>query len=105
MALEVIYGESRNRAAAESLARRLTAIVDSGTVYLGYPVLATADERVEVDALLVSADHGLVAFLLADRTPVDESEWRQVRIRTAYTQCLKATSVVTRASARGGISL
>ena len=41
----------------------------------GYSVLATADERVEVDALLVSRDHGLVAFLLPDTVPVGAGEW------------------------------
>lgn len=33
-----------------------------GTLYLGYPVLTTADAKVFVDALLVSSTHGLVAF-------------------------------------------
>src|SRR5690349_14772742 len=75
MALDVIFGESRNRALAKDLAARLEAIIESGTVYLGYPVLATADERVEVDALLLSRDHGLVAFLLGDATPSTDEEW------------------------------
>jgi superfamily I DNA and RNA helicase len=78
MPLEVIYGESRNRAIAKDLAGVLQGVVDSGTVYLGYPVLATADERVEVDALLVSGDHGLIAFLIADGVPTDEEDWNQV---------------------------
>lgn len=69
MALEIVYGESRNRPAAEALAKTLQRTVNSGTVYLGYPVLATADDRVEVDALLVSKDHGLVAFLIANDLP------------------------------------
>ena len=55
MPLDVVYGESRNRAAAQLLADHLRTVVDQGTVYLAYPVLATADERVEVDALLASA--------------------------------------------------
>jgi superfamily I DNA and RNA helicase len=75
--LEVIYGESRNRPLAKALADALEPVVESGTVYLGYPVLATADERVEVDALLVSSDHGLVAFLIADGVPADDG-WAAV---------------------------
>lgn len=75
MPLEVVRGESRNRLAAEALAAQLRSIVSDGTVYLAYPVLATADERVEVDALLVSRDHGLVAFLLPDAVPGKVSEW------------------------------
>jgi superfamily I DNA and RNA helicase len=77
MALEVVYGASRNRTAARALAEQLRAVVEDGTVYLGYPVLATADERVEVDALLVSREHGLSAFLLSDDLP-DEETWPEV---------------------------
>ncbi|WP_186817531.1 hypothetical protein, partial [Nocardia neocaledoniensis] len=69
MPLEVVRGASRNRSAARSLADTLTDAVSDGTVYLGYPVLATADEKVEVDALLVSRQHGLVAFLIAEDVP------------------------------------
>lgn len=78
MTLEVIYGESRNRPAAQALAKQLSNTLDEGTVYLGYPVLATADERVEVDALLVSEAHGLVAFLISDIVPQDGPEWAAV---------------------------
>lgn len=78
MALDVIFGESRNRTAAGDLAKTLEAVMDSGTVYLGYPVLATADERVDVDALLVSREHGVVAFLLADGAPASAEEWAAV---------------------------
>jgi hypothetical protein len=74
MALEVVHGESRNRTAGRALAERLSGIVGAGTLYLGYPVLATADERVEVDALLVSQEHGLVAFLIADNIPSSADE-------------------------------
>ncbi|MFE6645026.1 DEAD/DEAH box helicase [Nocardioides sp. NPDC057772] len=69
MALEVVHGASRNRNAARALAKQLGEVIEDGTVYLGYPVLATADERVEVDALLVSRTHGLVAFLVAGDVP------------------------------------
>ncbi len=78
MSLEVVYGESRNRTIARALVAQLEQAVGDGTVYLGYPVLATADERVEVDALLVSRDHGLVAFLLADSLPDSDEAWTEV---------------------------
>lgn len=74
MALDVIYGASRNRGAARSLAEKLAAVVNEGTIYLGYPVLATADQNVDVDALLVSREHGLVAFLFSDDVPASEEE-------------------------------
>ncbi|MHB9861051.1 DEAD/DEAH box helicase [Streptomyces sp. YIM S03343] len=75
MPLHVVYGESRDRATASRLAEVLKPQIDEGTIYLGYPVLATSDNRVEVDALLVSRERGLVAFLLADGMPGNESEW------------------------------
>jgi superfamily I DNA and RNA helicase len=78
MPLEVVYGESRNRAAAQALAAQLREVVTEGTVYLAYPVLATADERVEVDALLVTREHGLVAFLLADYSPAESDGWGDI---------------------------
>lgn len=78
MSLEVVYGESRNRRTAQALVEQLQPVVEDGTVYLGYPVLATADERVEVDALLVCRKHGLVAFLLANSLPARDEEWTEI---------------------------
>jgi superfamily I DNA and RNA helicase len=75
MPLEVVYGESRNRVAAQQLADLLRPVVSDGTIYLAYPVLTTADERVEVDGLLVSESHGLVAFLVADGMPEGTEDW------------------------------
>lgn len=80
MALDVIYGESRDRATASLLAERLRSQTNEGTIYLGYPVLATADERVVVDALLVSRTHGLVAFLLAESLPRDDEDWKDTSL-------------------------
>ena len=59
----------------ERLRPELRTVLDEGTIYLGYPVLATADQRVEVDALLVSRAHGLVAFLFADDIPTTDGDW------------------------------
>lgn len=69
MPLEVVQGESRNPILARKLAEFLRSRLQSGTLYLGYPVLATADERVDIDALLVSPTHGLVVFTFADEIP------------------------------------
>jgi superfamily I DNA and RNA helicase len=77
MTLDIVQGTSRNSAAARALADRLKGVASSGTMYLGYPVLATADERVEIDALLVTPEHGLCAFLFADGIP-DAGTWPRV---------------------------
>ena len=75
MELEVVYGESRNRAIANSLVSSLRTASIDGTIYLGYPVLASADERVHIDALLISPSHGLVAFQLGEGTPRYSADW------------------------------
>jgi hypothetical protein len=76
MTLEIVRGESKDRALAERLADAIRRSTATGTVYLGYPVLSSADDRVEIDALLVSRNHGLVAFQLADEPPRTEEQWK-----------------------------
>lgn len=78
MTLEVVHGQQDNRAAAAQLAELAAEHIDEGTIYLGYPVLATADDRVEVDALLVSQQYGLIAFRFADGLPGDDEDWDQL---------------------------
>ena len=60
--LDVVFGESARVVELRELRAKLGEMDVSGTLYLGYPVLATADARIFVDALLVSESHGLVAF-------------------------------------------
>src|SRR5258708_36817018 len=76
MTIEVVYGDSRNRVLAAQVAAAVQTVVDEGTIYLGYPVLATADERVSVDALIVSRQHGLIALQVADGTPGNSADWQ-----------------------------
>lgn len=75
MTLEIIRGESKNRKPSEALAQNLAQMGLRGDLYLGYPVLSTSDDRVRVDALLVSADHGLVAFQIAPGDPETADDW------------------------------
>lgn len=78
MTLQVIRGESKNRTQAELLAAKLGQLGAEGDLYLGYPVLSTADDRVQVDALLASAEHGVVAFQIAEFPPQNVVDWRNV---------------------------
>lgn len=75
--LTVIMGTGKNQPAAKMLISVLKELHSSGTLYLGYPLLATADEPINVDAVLVSADHGIVAFRFADASPTDEGGWAE----------------------------
>lgn len=78
MTLQVIRGESRNRTQAEQLADKLDSVGASGDLYLGYPVLSSADDRVQVDALLASGEHGVIAFQIAETLPSSTGEWAEV---------------------------
>src|SRR5271170_7836523 len=50
---------------AQSLLGVLKNMDITGTLYLGYPVLSTADGKVFIDALLLSQSYGLIAFDLS----------------------------------------
>lgn len=41
---------------------------DSGTLYLGYPLSASSESRITLDALLISEKCGLIAFIFPDIT-------------------------------------
>ncbi|OKX94106.1 DEAD/DEAH box helicase [Corynebacterium glutamicum] len=74
MPLDIIQGESRDRTTAQALAKNLKQYISEGTLYLGYPVIATADAKIDVDALLVSQQKGVIAFKLAQNIPSSEAE-------------------------------
>lgn len=76
--LEVVHGQTKNQPIAEQLIQQLGALQLDGTLYVGYPVLSTADDRVEVDALLVSREHGLIAFLFGTQ-PDDQPGWQLLK--------------------------
>lgn len=66
--LDIVFGEYRDRQAVNNF---VTAVRNSnltGTLYIGYPVLAVDDEKVEFDALLVSRDRGVIIFDLYSYT-------------------------------------
>ena len=69
--LDVVFGESASVVELRELRATLEAMDVSGTLYLGYPVLSTADARIFVDALLVSESPGLVAFDVSYRPTAD----------------------------------
>lgn len=60
--LDIVFGENSKTVAARALQAALEDTGVSGTLYLGYPVLSTADARVFIDALLISKARGLIAF-------------------------------------------
>lgn len=80
--IETVYGQTRKQQPAAQLRDAIEGMALNGTLYIGYPVLASADEKVDVDALLLSEEHGLVAFLLTDGLPPpshDMDTWGRLR--------------------------
>lgn len=88
--LDIVFGENSATVNAQSLREALRGMDITGTLYLGYPVLSTADAKVFVDALLVSRSHGLIAFDLSShldphppREQLDELAERQNQIHAS----------------------
>ena len=60
--LDVIFGEYKDQYAVDNFVKAARKAGLHGTLYIGYPVLAIDDERIEFDALLVSRDRGVIVF-------------------------------------------
>lgn len=69
--LDVVPGQKRNVFGVVELRDALTRLGLNGTLYIGYPIIATADEPVVIEALLTCREHGIVVFDLqgAGRSP------------------------------------
>jgi len=95
--LEVVRGHYRSQTLANLLADKLIAGAVSGTLYLGYPVLALLDEPITIDALLLSPQRGIFVFLLSQEgaMPTTDAEWQSLKddqdrialaLQTSFTQ-------------------
>ena len=60
--LDVIFGEFRDRQVVQSFVQAIRASGFTGTLYIGYPVLAIDDARIEFDSVLISRDRGVLIF-------------------------------------------
>ena len=67
--LEITHGQAKNQIVATQLIMVLSELDLNGSLYIGYPVVATTEESVTVDALLITMQHGLVAFLFDEHVP------------------------------------
>lgn len=78
--MEIIYGLSKNRLVVEALRDKVNELALNGTLYFGYPVISSADDKFEIDALMISDEHGLVAFLISDEIPQRDNlvRWKEI---------------------------
>ncbi len=79
--LDIIHGQTKNIEVANALSIILKSINITGSLYIGYPVLATADEKITVDALLVSQEHSAIIFSFHQSVPLkeDSGSWDNLR--------------------------
>ena len=78
MPVDVIRGTTRKEVSSSALIECLERQSDlSGVLFIGYPIIATASGPYLVDALLVSADMGIVIFDLVEGTDLGNHEERQ----------------------------
>ena len=61
--MDLVIGTNANSVAVSRLIEELNAIpLTSATLYVGYPILSTADMSLSLDAILTSIEHGIVVF-------------------------------------------
>lgn len=76
--IDVISGTSAKPVSSRRLAETLQkATALDGTLYIGYPVLGTPDGAFPFDAILLSPDHGIIAFDIVEGKDVGDYHARQ----------------------------
>jgi len=78
--LEIVYGKTKSPTIVDNLYESLRNCSLNGTLYIGYPILASAEESITVDALLITDEHGLVvfSFFKGNTLPKDSESWHQI---------------------------
>ncbi|MCG3138944.1 MAG: hypothetical protein HJJLKODD_02816 [Phycisphaerae bacterium] len=79
--LEVVYGQTKNPIVTSQLVDLIGGLNVDGTLYIGYPVLSSADESIFVEALLICDQFGLVVFSIGNGLgqPPNDEFWNRVQ--------------------------
>ena len=78
MTVEAVRGTSRKPASSQVLDDLISRQTDlSGRLYIGYPIISTAEGPHAIDALLITPDKGIVAFDLIEGTDAGNYGSRQ----------------------------
>lgn len=65
--INIINGASDKPVTSQTLKEWVSEIAEAeGTLYIGYPIIGTVDGAYEIDALLISEGHGIIAFNLVE---------------------------------------
>lgn len=73
MSITIVRGTNKKPAASRALTELLAHRVDlSGELFIGYPIIRTANGGYPIDALLISLETGIVAFDLIEGPSLDD---------------------------------
>lgn len=93
MSIDIVRGRIRNYSAIDELLDKIKEISDNdeGTLYLGYPLQANVEDKVTLDALLVTKKIGLIAFIIAEddrnaQAIMDENDSLLFQIKHNFTK-------------------
>lgn len=85
--MDLVIGTRTNPAAVDRLISELKSIKLTGaTVYVGYPILTTAEHSISIDGILTCVEHGIIVFDLEaakGRLEWDKIEERQLEVEIA----------------------
>jgi superfamily I DNA and RNA helicase len=59
---DLVLGSTTTTGYEKDLISRVLPLGDDGTLFIGYPIVVVDDSKIEIDALLTSKRHGIVAF-------------------------------------------
>ncbi|HDU6057023.1 TPA: hypothetical protein RFW73_004830, partial [Klebsiella quasipneumoniae subsp. similipneumoniae] len=63
--IDFVFGKKDNPNAVDGLVNCVSSLDLNGTLYIGYPIFDVDDESILTDALLVTKEHGVIAFDLS----------------------------------------
>ena len=96
MTINTFQGPSRRPAASKALLELISDQTGwSGSLFIGYPIISTSEGRYKFDALLVSAEKGIVVFDLIEGN-IDNYESRQDDLYNKLEARLKSHSELMR---------
>ena len=97
MSVDIVSGASQKPVASDKLAGLISSFRDlSGRLFIGYPFINTPEGSRTIDALLLSAEKGIIVFDLIEGTHIEGYESRQYDYANKLESLLKNHSELTR---------
>lgn len=77
--VDLVIGSQVDPGATQQLIAEISRLsLTDATLYVGYPILSTADESLSLDALLTSTEHAVVVFDFRQEPPNADEEWEEL---------------------------